>query len=89
VSYDALVIAAPPDDSERQMGGTLALLVDAGQRIVLVNLMAGEPAEFAEPRVHARQTAEAAAILVSTSSPCPGRTAWSLTHSTCACCIAG
>lgn len=77
MSYDALVIAAPPDDSERQMGGTLALLVDAGQRILLVNLTAGELAEFAEPRVHARQTAEAAAILASTSSPCPDKTAWS------------
>src|SRR5690349_5486641 len=63
MSYDALVIAAHADDAESQMGGTLALLADAGQRILLVDLTAGEPTEFAEPGVRARQAAEAARIL--------------------------
>jgi LmbE family N-acetylglucosaminyl deacetylase len=63
VSYDALVIAAHPDDGETQMGGTLARLADAGQRILLVDLTDGEPTEFAEPGVRAQQAALAASIL--------------------------
>ncbi len=63
MTYDALVIAAHPDDAETQMGGTLAKLGDAGQRILLVDLTDGEPTEFAEPGVRARQAAEAARIL--------------------------
>lgn len=63
MSYDALVIAAHADDAETQMGGTLALLADAGQRILLVDLTAGEPTEFAEPGVRAQQAKEAARIL--------------------------
>ncbi|MGE0600684.1 MAG: PIG-L family deacetylase [Dehalococcoidia bacterium] len=49
MSYDALVIAAHPDDAEAQMGGTLAKLSDRGQRILLVDLSDGEPADFADP----------------------------------------
>jgi LmbE family N-acetylglucosaminyl deacetylase len=61
--YDALVIAAHPDDAETQMGGTLAKLADRGQRILLVDLTNGEPTEFGEPGVRARQAADAARIL--------------------------
>ncbi|MGE5335385.1 MAG: PIG-L family deacetylase [Nitrososphaerota archaeon] len=61
--YDALVIAAHPDDAEAQMGGTLAKLTDMGQRILLVDLTDGEPTEFARPGVRAEQAAEAARIL--------------------------
>jgi N-acetylglucosamine malate deacetylase 1 len=61
--YDALVIAAHADDAETQMGGTLAKLADRGQRILLVDLTDGEPTEFGEPGVRARQAAEAARIL--------------------------
>jgi len=63
MSYDALVIAAHPDDAETQMGGTLAKLADAGQRILLVDLTAGEPTEFAASGVRAQQASEAARIL--------------------------
>jgi N-acetylglucosamine malate deacetylase 1 len=63
MSYDALVIAAHPDDAETQMGGTLAKLSDKGQRILLVDLTDGEPTEFAEAGVRARQAGEAARIL--------------------------
>ncbi len=63
MSYDALVISAHPDDAESQMGGTLAKLSDAGQRILLVDLTDGEPTEFAEPGVRAQQATEAAHIL--------------------------
>ena len=55
MSYDALVLSAHPDDAETQMGGTLAKLSDQGLRILLVDLTEGEPTEFAEPGVRARQ----------------------------------
>jgi LmbE family N-acetylglucosaminyl deacetylase len=61
--YDALVISAHPDDAESQMGGTLAKLSEKGQQILLVDLTAGEPTEFAEHGVRARQADEAARIL--------------------------
>jgi LmbE family N-acetylglucosaminyl deacetylase len=54
MSYDAVVISAHPDDAESQMGGTLALLSDKGQRILIVDLTDGEPTEFAEPGIRAR-----------------------------------
>ncbi len=63
MSYDALVIAAHPDDAETQMGGTLAKLADKGQRILLVDLTDGEPTAFAEPGIRAQQANEAARIL--------------------------
>jgi LmbE family N-acetylglucosaminyl deacetylase len=63
MTYEALVIAADADDAEKQMGGTLAKLTDRGQRILLVDRTDGEPTEFAEPGVRARQAAEAARIL--------------------------
>jgi LmbE family N-acetylglucosaminyl deacetylase len=61
--YDAVVIAAHPDDAETQMGGTLAKLSEQGQRILLVDLTDGEPTEFAEPGRRAQQADEAARIL--------------------------
>lgn len=63
MSYDVVVISAHPDDAESQMGGTLALLSDKGQRILIVDLTDGEPTEFAEPGVRARQAHEAARTL--------------------------
>ena len=61
--YDALVIAAHPDDAETQMGGTLAKLAQRDQRILLVDLTDGEPTEFAAPGIRAEQAREAARIL--------------------------
>lgn len=63
MSYDALVISPHPDDAETQMGGTLAVLSDKGQRILIVDLTTGEPTEFAEKGVRAHQAAEASRIL--------------------------
>lgn len=63
MSFDALVIAAHPDDAETQMGGTLAKLTDAGLRILLIDLTEGEPTEFAARGVRARQASEAVRIL--------------------------
>jgi len=70
MSYDALVIAAHPDDAETQMGGTLARLADAGQRILLIDLTDGEPTEFAEPGVRAEQAAQASWASSATRSGC-------------------
>ena len=63
MGYDALVIAAHADDAESQMGGTLAKLADRGQRILLVDLTAGEPTELGAPGARAREAAEAARVL--------------------------
>jgi len=63
MSYDALVLSAHPDDAESQMGGTLAKLSEKGQRILIVDLTDGEPTEFVEPGVRAKQANEAARIL--------------------------
>ncbi len=61
--YDALVVAAHPDDAESQMGGVLAKLTDQGQRILLVDLSDGEPTDFAARGERAKQAEEAARIL--------------------------
>jgi LmbE family N-acetylglucosaminyl deacetylase len=63
MSYDTLVVTAHPDDAETQMGGTLAKLADAGRRVLVVDLTDGEPSDFAEHGVRARQAAQAARIL--------------------------
>jgi N-acetylglucosamine malate deacetylase 1 len=63
MSYDALVISAHPDDAESQMGGTLAILAEKGQRVLLVDLTDGEPTEFAEHGIRAKQADESARIL--------------------------
>jgi LmbE family N-acetylglucosaminyl deacetylase len=62
-TYDSLVISAHPDDAESQMGGTLAILSNKGQQVLLVDLTDGEPTEFAERGVRAQQADEAAHIL--------------------------
>lgn len=63
MAYDALVIAAHPDDAEAQMGGTLVKLARRGGRILLVDLTTGEPNEFGAAGVRAGQAAEAAHVL--------------------------
>jgi len=63
MAYDALVIAAHPDDAEVQMGGTIAKLADQGRRILLVDLCDGEPTDYAPPGVRAQQAQRAAQIL--------------------------
>jgi len=63
LKYDALVIAAHPDDAEAQMGGTLVKLTRAGHRVLLIDLTDGEPTEFAQPGVRHGQAEAAARIL--------------------------
>jgi LmbE family N-acetylglucosaminyl deacetylase len=61
--YDAIAISAHPDDAEAQMGGTLAILSDKGQRVLLIDLTEGEPTEFAQAGIRAQQANEAARLL--------------------------
>ncbi len=63
MAYDAVVVAAHSDDAEIQMGGTIAKLVERGQRILLVDITDGEPSDFAERGVRARQAQSAAEVL--------------------------
>lgn len=63
MAYDAIVIAAHPDDAEVQMGGTIAKLTDQGRRVLLVDLCNGEPADFAGPGERIGQAYGAAHIL--------------------------
>jgi LmbE family N-acetylglucosaminyl deacetylase len=60
MAYEALVIAAHPDDAEVQMGGTIARLTDQGVGVLIVDLCSGEPADYAEPGVRAEQAHRAA-----------------------------
>jgi N-acetylglucosamine malate deacetylase 1 len=66
MAYDALIIAAHPDDAEVQMGGTIAKLSDQGLRVLIVDLCNGEPADYAEPEVRVQQAHAAAEILGAT-----------------------
>lgn len=61
--YDALIIAAHPDDAEVQMGGTIAKLTDRGLKVLIVDLCDGEPADYAEPGVRVEQAQRAARVL--------------------------
>jgi LmbE family N-acetylglucosaminyl deacetylase len=63
MAYDALVIAAHPDDAEVQMGGTIARMTDEGLGVLLIDLCNGEPADYAEPGIRTQQARSAAAIL--------------------------
>lgn len=58
-----MIIAAHPDDAEIGMGGTIAALVKAKKKLVLVDLSDGEPTPFGTPSIRARESAQAAKIL--------------------------
>jgi LmbE family N-acetylglucosaminyl deacetylase len=63
MTYDAMIIAAHPDDAEVQMGGTLAKLTRGGRRALIVDLCDGEPSDLAQPGVRREQAQRAARIL--------------------------
>jgi LmbE family N-acetylglucosaminyl deacetylase len=63
MSFDVIAFGAHPDDLEVSMGGTAAKLVDAGQRILFVDLTDGEPARYASKGVRREQAMRAAEIL--------------------------
>jgi bacillithiol biosynthesis deacetylase BshB1 len=56
VSYDVAVFGAHPDDGEMGMGGTIAKLVQAQRRVIIVSMTRGERATYGTPE---RRQAEA------------------------------
>lgn len=61
--YDVLAVAAHPDDLEAVMGGTTVKLVEAGLKVLFVDLSSGEPARHAPVGERRAQADRAAAIL--------------------------
>src|SRR4051794_18455383 len=60
---DYRVIAAPPDDAERGVGGTLLALKAQGARVGVLDLTDGEPTPHGSPEIRRRETEAATAVL--------------------------
>ena len=58
-----LIIAPHPDDAELGMGGTMLLLKETGNRVVIVDLSSGEPTPYGSEEKRRRETGEASALL--------------------------
>ena len=61
--FDVVAFGAHPDDLEVVMGGTAAILVRDGMRVLFVDLCDGEPARHASAGVRQTQAEQAAGIL--------------------------
>jgi N-acetylglucosamine malate deacetylase 1 len=61
--FDALVIAAHPDDAELSCGGTIAQLTSEGKRVAIVECTRGEMGTRGTPELRRMEAAEAARIL--------------------------
>jgi len=62
-ALDVLAIGAHPDDAELGCGGTLALLAQAGKRVGLLHLTAGEAGSRGTAESRRREAENAAAAL--------------------------
>lgn len=62
-NVDAMIVGCHPDDIELGMGATVAAMVKAGRRVVLVDLTSGEPTPKGTPEKRATESATAAAAL--------------------------
>jgi bacillithiol biosynthesis deacetylase BshB1 len=60
---DVLAVAAHPDDAELTCGGTLIKMVDAGYRVGVLDLTAGEIGTRGSTEIRAREAEEAAVIM--------------------------
>jgi bacillithiol biosynthesis deacetylase BshB1 len=60
---DVLAVFAHPDDAELLCGGALAKSADAGQRVGILDLTAGEMGSQGTPAQRAREAEQAAAVL--------------------------
>jgi bacillithiol biosynthesis deacetylase BshB1 len=60
---DVLAVGAHPDDAELSFGGALARLSDAGARVVVLDLTAGERGTRGDPETRSREAAESARVL--------------------------
>lgn len=63
MEYAAAVIAPHPDDAEIGMGGTLAAIIAAGRRVVIIDLTDGEPTPHGSREIRQSETQEASRIL--------------------------
>lgn len=61
--FDVVALGAHPDDLEVVLGGTAAILVRRGMRVLFVDLCDGEPARHAVGGVRHVQAEQAATIL--------------------------
>jgi len=60
---DVLVIAPHPDDAELGMAGGIMRMLDAGERVGVLDLTNGEPTPHGSPEIRAAETAAATEIL--------------------------
>ena len=60
---DVLVVAPHPDDAELGMAGAMMKFKDDGWRVGVLDLTDGEPTPFGTPKIRARETSAATAIL--------------------------
>jgi bacillithiol biosynthesis deacetylase BshB1 len=58
-----LVVGPHPDDQELGMGGTIALLVEQGHSVTLMDMSNGEPTPHGDPVTRAVEASNAATIL--------------------------
>ncbi len=58
-----LVVGPHPDDQELGMGATIALLVEQGHDVFLLDMTNGEPTPHGDPETRAKEAAAAAKIL--------------------------
>ncbi len=72
LELDVVAIMAHPDDAELLCGGALAKSVDAGERVGIVDLTAGEMGSQGTPEIRAREAATAAEKLGVTLRRCAG-----------------
>lgn len=63
MAYDVAVFGAHPDDAEMGMGGTIAKLVQAQRRVIIVSMTGGECATFGTPELRRSEAARAAKTL--------------------------
>jgi len=72
MSTDLLAIFAHPDDAELLCGGTLAVSVDLGHTVGIVDLTRGELGSKGTPEIRAAEAQHAAEVLGAASRECLG-----------------
>ena len=60
---DAMIFAPHPDDAELGMGATIALLIEQGMHVMVVDMSNGEPTPYGAPEIRAKETAAATQAL--------------------------
>lgn len=60
---DAMVFAPHPDDAELGMGATIALLIQQGMKVIVVDMSNGEPTPHGTPELRAKERDAATAAL--------------------------